>query len=49
MTDQAQTSETPTVTPQGHKNQPVGPTTGKPLPDWRKSRDYEQFMPTANM
>lgn len=31
----------------GHKNPPVGPTTGKPLSDWRKTRDYENFNPTA--
>jgi hypothetical protein len=30
----------------GHKNPPVGPTTSKPLPEWRKSRDYENFNPT---
>ena len=30
----------------GHKNPSVGPTTGKVLPDWRKSRDYENFNPT---
>ncbi|MBO0717567.1 MAG: hypothetical protein J2P55_09590 [Rhizobiales bacterium] len=33
----------------GHKNTPQGPATGRPLPDWRMDRDYEQFMPTANM
>jgi hypothetical protein len=31
----------------GHKNPPIGPTTTKPLMDWRKDRDYEQFNPTA--
>jgi hypothetical protein len=36
----------PTVQPMGHKNPPVGPVTGRPLADWRKDRDYEQFNPT---
>ena len=48
MTDQQTvTQQTQTVTPYGHKNPPVGPTTGKPLPEWRKTRDYENFNPTA--
>ena len=48
----AETPKTPapeqqvSVTPFGHKNPPVGPTTNKPLPEWRKSRDYENFNPT---
>ena len=35
-----------------HVNVPVGPATGPktgtPLADWRKDRDYENFMPTPN-
>jgi hypothetical protein len=31
-----------------HKNPPVGPTTTKLIPEWRKDRDYENFMPTPN-
>ena len=30
----------------GHKNPQIGPKTGAPLPDWRKTRDYENFNPT---
>jgi hypothetical protein len=41
------TEAPPTVEQFGHKNPPVGPTTGKPLADWNKSRDYENFNPTA--
>jgi hypothetical protein len=37
----------PEVTPYAHKNPPIGPATTKPLPDWRKDRDYENFNPTA--
>jgi hypothetical protein len=37
----------PTVEQVAHINPPIGPTTGKPLRDWRKDRDYEKFNPTA--
>jgi hypothetical protein len=37
----------PAVEQYGHKNLPVGPATTKPLADWRKDRDYENFNPTA--
>ena len=30
----------------GHKNAAVGPTTSKPLRDWKMTRDYENFNPT---
>ena len=36
----------PVITPYAHKNPPVGPATTKPLPEWRKDRDYENFNPT---
>jgi hypothetical protein len=40
--------KTPAPETFGHKNPPVGPTTGRnPLRDWRKDRDYENFNPTA--
>jgi hypothetical protein len=42
------TEAPPTVEQFGHKNPPVGPTTGKLLPDWNKFRDYENFNPTAD-
>jgi hypothetical protein len=29
-----------------HKNQPIGPATGRLLADWSRHRDYEQFNPT---
>ena len=29
-----------------HKNNAIGPVTNKLLPEWRRTRDYEQFMPT---
>jgi hypothetical protein len=29
-----------------HKNQPIGPATGRLLADWNRHRDYEQFNPT---
>jgi hypothetical protein len=45
--DQKKPEAPPTVEPLGHKNPPVGPTTGKPLADWNKFRDYENFNPTA--
>jgi hypothetical protein len=48
MTDTKQQEKTPAVEQYGHKNPPVGPTTGKPLADWRKDRDYEQFNPTPD-
>jgi hypothetical protein len=45
--DQKKPAEAPpTVEPFGHKNPPIGPKTGNPLPDWNKFRDYEQFNPT---
>jgi hypothetical protein len=47
MTDEKKPDAAPTVEQFGHKNPPVGPTTGRPLADWRKDRDYEQFNPTA--
>lgn len=45
--DKPEEKAPPVVTPYAHKNPPIGPTTGKPLPEWRKTRDYEQFNPTA--
>jgi hypothetical protein len=30
----------------GHKNQPIGPATGRLLADWSRHRDYENFNPT---
>jgi hypothetical protein len=45
--DEKKPSDAPTITPFGHKNPPVGPATTKPLQDWRKDRDYENFNPTA--
>jgi hypothetical protein len=38
----------PAVETFGHKNPPIGPTTNKPLPEWRKDRDYENFNPTPD-
>jgi hypothetical protein len=47
MTSETKAPETKAAPEQfGHKNPPVGPTTGKPLADWRKDRDYENFNPT---
>jgi hypothetical protein len=39
-------TKVPAAVQYGHKNPPIGPTTSKPLPEWRKTRDYEQFNPT---
>jgi hypothetical protein len=39
-------AETKAPVQYGHKNPPIGPATSKPLPEWRKTRDYEQFNPT---
>lgn len=50
MTDPKQDKEDkapPTVEQFAHKNPPIGPKTGKPLPDWNQFRDYENFNPTA--
>jgi hypothetical protein len=52
MTDKDKTQETTQEkTPEqfGHKNPPIGPKSGNIVPDWRKDRDYEQFMPTPNL
>lgn len=55
MADKDQKAAPPVVTPfvsgnaQGnHKNAAISPTSGKPLPEWRRTRDYEQFEPTPN-
>lgn len=46
MTETKPAETKPTAEQFAHKNPPVGPATGRPVPDWRKDRDYEQFNPT---
>ena len=50
MTDQKSPPEVNPLAPAapqgGHKNQAIGPATGNLVADWRRDRDYEQFMPT---